>query len=508
MAIGTLTVGVAANASKGIAGLKSFRSHVKGTKDDCNLASKSVAGMGSIITRFGVQLGGAMAAYASVRTFKTIADDLDSLGEQAERLSIVPQRLQELRYAGQLTGVQTDLLDKSVGRLNLNIAKAATGTGAGVKSLDELGVTIADLNAQSPDQQFRTIADALQGVASQSDKARIATTLFGKEGRTLLPTLDLGAQGLGRMAAESRKLQGVITADEINKVAKFNDELDRLSMALGSVGRELVIDVAPAASKLLSDLREAVQYMRDKESKGGGWLGAAKNAAGGALGMLYGEGTQGWLQKQYGKLGYFSDSGSAGQLTQAEQNAQALRENRFKSRRAWETSTDPNVVAQRAAHNQAGAASRRYGQAFNDNTVGAASSAIGSGFAGFTSLMGQMRQQGERFEKFVKSRPSHLNPLTGLAPLGMSAARKAYMAGEGSKPGQSMGLAGGVRGINALIEADSSEGYMALRANQRQLQPSRIDKAAPKLEANTDRSAKAAEQLLEFFRRIPAPRSA
>jgi hypothetical protein len=194
----------------------------------------------------------------------------------------------------------------------------------------------------------------------------------------------------------------------------------------------------------------------------------------------------------------------AGQLTQAEQNAQALRENRNKSRLAFETSTDPSVIAQRAAHNNARREQRRYGQAFDDATVGAASRAIGSGFAGFTGIVGQMRQQFGAFDKFVKSRPSHLNPLTGLAPIGMSAARLALQ----EKTGAASGLAGGLRGINSLIEADSSEGYMALRANQRQLQPSRIDKAAPKLETNTDRAAKAAEQLLDWFKHYPAPRSA
>jgi hypothetical protein len=468
MAIGTLTVGVAANASKGIASLRGFRKEVKGVKADTTIASTSVKGLTSALTRVAGPLAAAAAGYMSARAFLTIAGDLDAVGEQSERLGVTGQHLLELRHAAKMTGVETELLDKSVGRLNLNIAKAATGTGAGVKALSELGVTVKDLNAQTPDEQFRTIADALQSVASQSDKARIATALFGKEGRTLLPTLDLGAAGLSKMAAEQRALMGTVSDAEIAQVAKFNDEMDRLSAQLGGIGRELVIDIAPAATDAIGALRDAMNWAKGKDTKG-------------------------------------RDATNAGQLTFEEQAAQNMREARNKSRIAWETSKDPNVIAQRAAHNMARREKLQYGQAFNDNTVGAASKAIGAGAKGFLDLAGQLKTQAAELRKTTLGRSARgLNPLTGLAPIQMSDARREYMAGRGSRPGSDR--IGPVSDrINNLVDAGGSDGYMALRANQRTARLNPADKSAPKIETNTKKSADTLVQMFDWFKKGPKP---
>jgi hypothetical protein len=511
MAIGTLTVGVAANSARAVTNLKSFRKEVRSVKADCSIASTSVKGMTSALTRVAGPLAAAGAAYLSVRTFQTIANDLDLVGEQSERLGVTAQKLLELRYAGQMTGVSTDLLDKSVGRLNLNIAKAATGTGAGKDALSELGVTIVDLNAQSPDQQFQTIADAMKGVASQSDKARIATALFGKEGRTLLPTLELGAAGLGKMAAEQRKLMGSVSDADIAQIAKFNDEADRLSAVLGGIGRELTINIAPIASDAINLLSEAINYVRTKEGDGGvvgkafeyGKKGYERTPLGFITGETYQKGGMEWLSKN---LSYFSDSGSAGQLDDTQKAAQVARE--AKAAADWKRHSAPGLSDDEINSRVVGAgqASTAVSDLWKSATAGAETS-IGKMMDGFSSSLNTV---GATINSTVAGADAAkrrglglalqgLNPLTGLAPLGMSDARKNLQGGPTDRIGPVSDR------INDLVDAGGSEGYMALRANQRTARLNPADKSAPKIEKATADTAKAVREMFDWFKKGPKP---
>jgi hypothetical protein len=285
---------------------------------------------------------------------------------------------------------------------------------------------------------------------------------------------------------------------EIAKIAEFNDEVDKLSTVLGGIGREITINIAPIASDAINLLSEAIQYVRGKEGQRT-WLGAAGDAVKtgwkySPVGYLTGQYQTDAFQGLSKNASYFSDSGSAGQLTDAER----LAGNKRVSADKFRHSTDPSDIVQRAVQNNARRAELRYGKAFNDNTVGAASKAIGSVASSFQGLVGQLKTQGAELRKTTLGRSARgLNPLTGLAPIQMSDARREYMAGRGSKPGSDR--IGRVSDrINDLVDAGGSEGYMALRANQRQARLNPADKAAPKIEQNTLRAAKAMEEFMTW----------
>lgn len=508
MAIGTLTVGVAANAARGIASLKGFRKEVKGVKHDTSIASTSLKGMTSALTRVAGPLAAAGAAYLSVRTFQTIAQDLDLVAKTAAKLDVAPVKLMGLRHAAEQTGVATQTLDNALQKMNVRIAEAANGTGEAVKVLGDLKINAKEFSALSADQQFVKIAGAMAQQTSQADKLRIATKLFEAEGAALVNTLALGETGLAKMTAESAKLSGSFSAAELAKVEKYNDEMDKLSKLIGGIGSEITINIAPIASDAINLLTEAIQYIRGKEGERT-WLGAGADAVKtgwkySPVGYLTGQYQSDAFQGLSKNFSYFSDSGSAGQLTDAEH----LAGNKRVSADKFRHSTDPSDIVQRAVHNNARRAELSYGKAFNDNTVGVATKAIGAVGEGFQSLVGDLKTQGAELRKTMLGRSARgLNPLTGLAPIQMSDARREYMAGRGSKPG-SDSIGRDADRINDLVDAGGSEGYMALRANQRTARLNPADKSAPKIEKNTDRSATAAEQLLDWFKNFPAPRSA
>lgn len=459
MAIGALNVNVAANAARATKSIHGFRSAVRGAKADTSIAGRAVAGFQSKLTGLASGLAASAAAYASVSTFKSIADDLDATGEAAERLGVAGQSLLELRHAAQMTGVGADLLDKSLGKMNLTVAQAAAGAGKGGDALAELGLSVKDLQGLTPDVQFAKISEALSGVASQNEKARLATALFGKSARELLPTLDLGASGLASMGAEQRKLMGVMSDSEIAKVAAFNDELDRLSAVMVGIGRELVIDIAPHAMAALEFLRKELN-----------------------LAKFYG-----MSEKEAGGLTEAEKSNHAAAVAKAKKDASGLEhldgdafDLALQTRQAWK-----QVFT-------------KGGDAFKGVAEGATGK-VAEGFA----FVGQALNAGQS-KLAAMQRQGVANMLAGLNPLtGLRAVESEREMAPKVKP-----LGPVSDRINSLVEADSKEGYMALRANQRTARLNPADKAAPKIETNTKATADALRKFVDWAMKGPPPASA
>ncbi len=491
MAIGQLTIAIAANAAKGVTQLRGFRKEVAGLKKDTAIASTSVKGLTSALTRVAGPLAAAGTAYFSTRAFLTIANDLDATAKVAAKLNVAPVALQGLRHAADQTGVATQTLDNALSKMTIRAAEAATGAGEAVKVLAELGINAKEFSQLSADKQFIKIAGAMGQQTNQADKLRIATKLFEEEGAALVSTLSLGEVGLNKMTGEAAKLMGTFSAAELAKVEAFNDEMDKLSKLVGGIGSEIVINIAPIASDAINMLTEAINYVRNKEGDRT-WLGAAGDAiktgySYSPLGFITGDTYQKGGAAQLSKLSYFSDSGSAGQLTAAERAAGKARE---ANAAKFPNGDNIGKLWESASAGAEGTVKKLMdGVAASLNTVGST----------INSTVAQTNAAKRRGLGFAAQ---GLNPLTGLAPLGMSEARRDLMAGPDLKP------IGRVSDrINDLVSADSSEGYQALRANQRTSRLNPADKAAPKIEQNTLRAAKAMEAFTTWAK-SQKPRSA
>ncbi len=71
-------------------------------------------------------LAGAIAGF-STSALKEVISDVSEIGKKASRVSLTTDALQELRYAGELTGVATNALDISMQRFARRIAEVANG---------------------------------------------------------------------------------------------------------------------------------------------------------------------------------------------------------------------------------------------------------------------------------------------------------------------------------------------------------------------------------------------
>jgi hypothetical protein len=130
----------------------------------------------------------------------------------------------------------------------------ARGGGAdAAESLKALGLSVADLDGLSPDQQFERIGRALAAVTDATTRAALAMKLFGKSGRSLLPMLaDLPA-----LRAEWQRMGIALSGSDIAAADTLGDTWDVLRFSLKAVVNIIGASVAP----LLTDLAERTAHI-------------------------------------------------------------------------------------------------------------------------------------------------------------------------------------------------------------------------------------------------------
>lgn len=201
----------------------------------------------------------------------------DELGKTADKLGVTTEALAGLRLAAERTaGVTSQTLDTALQRLVRRTSEAAQGTGEAKDAIKELGLDAAQLSRLAPDEQFRQIADAMQGVANQGDRVRLAMRLFDTEGVALVNTLDEGSAGLDAFADQAERLGLALNRVDVAKLEAANDAMADTAAAAQGIGNQIAIALAPA-------LTVVSERMTALASDSNFWGEATTNAINGIL---------------------------------------------------------------------------------------------------------------------------------------------------------------------------------------------------------------------------------
>ena len=222
---------------------------------------KAVKTMGSFAK------AGAVGALGVGYLAKRSLDATDSLKKTADKIGTTTEALGALRYAANVSGVETRTLDMAMQRFTRRAAEAAAGTGEAKSAIRELGINAQDLNRMPLDEKMLTLADAFGGVSNESDKLRLAFKLFDSEGAALVNTLGLGKDGLAAMLGEARALGLTMSTSAAVGVEKTNDALLKLGGLFKGVTDQTVAALAPAIEMLVERFTGFLQ--RSIEAKGG-----------------------------------------------------------------------------------------------------------------------------------------------------------------------------------------------------------------------------------------------
>jgi len=191
----------------------------------------------------GAMITGAGAAMlapltAAVKSFASQGDELDKM---AQRTGVAAGSLAELGFAAEQSGADLNAVEGAVLKMNRRLGRITVGQGSGqqVKAMEELGLSVEQLNKMNPEERFLALADAMARYGDDAAAAGLAQRAFGTGVDAILPLLTQGRQGIEALRAEARDLGIVPTQEEVANAAKVTDALNRVRRVV----KAMVFDV-------------------------------------------------------------------------------------------------------------------------------------------------------------------------------------------------------------------------------------------------------------------------
>ena len=236
------------------AGLKAAQSQIK------SFAS-TISGMGA----------GLMAASAGIMAPLGIA--MNKFIESGEGLSRLSQKtgmsvsaLSVLKKAADYAGVSIDEVETAVLKSGKAMEEAYGGNKTTIAAFSAIGISLADIKKQTPDQMFHTIASAIGSIKEPVDRAYAAFLLYGRSGAQMLPLIN----NLSELEARAKKFGGAMSALNASRAKELGESFKDIQYAFASMSSALVSVLAPALQTVVGYMANAAVSVRDwvKENKG------------------------------------------------------------------------------------------------------------------------------------------------------------------------------------------------------------------------------------------------
>lgn len=203
-------------------------------------------------------LGGVLAGISFAGMAKSAIDTNNHLDDMSTRLGITTEALTRLHYAAELTGVSTDQLDDGLRSMISKVSEAANGTGEAAAALQELGINAKALEQLAPEDQFKRLADALNGVEQASDRVRLAQKLFEEGGTALLQTMNGGAAALEEYARQADRFGRTVSTETAKAATEFNANLVQTKALLTGITNDILGRVLPTFNRFARLLKMAL----------------------------------------------------------------------------------------------------------------------------------------------------------------------------------------------------------------------------------------------------------
>jgi len=230
---------------------------------------------GAIVGAFGLMIKGG-------------ADYGDKMDELAQRTGAGIEILTGLDGTLRKNGASVEDLGLGMKTLSGRMVDANNGNKDAIALFDSLGIKITDANGKlrSTTDVLFDVADRFKGARDGAEKTTAAVDLLGKGGMSLIPTLNLGADGLRREADEAQRLGKVLSKEAGKAASDFNDALqntkDAVAGATMSIGQLLM----PAAQKIAETVKDVVVKFKDWVKENPVLAGALAKVAGAAGGLM------------------------------------------------------------------------------------------------------------------------------------------------------------------------------------------------------------------------------
>ena len=177
----------------------------------------------------------ANALSSVVQTIKQLGSEAFATADELIRLSaetrLSIERLQELKYIGDDTGVSVDKISSALSLLIRNMNSAKNESGKAYDAFSALGVEFRDNitgNLLDSNSVFNNVIDALGRMTNETERDAAAQALLGRSAADLNPIISAGSEALNKLAADAHKAGAIMSDDAVVALDYFGDQMSHL----------------------------------------------------------------------------------------------------------------------------------------------------------------------------------------------------------------------------------------------------------------------------------------
>lgn len=203
---------------------------------------KAAAKWGAAIAAAATTAGAAIFGLAT-----SAAGTADEIDKMSQKIGISAEAFQEWDYVMGQNGMDVDKLSVGMKTLVTQMDKAANGTASAQENFDRLGISIFNADGSLKDQEviLNETMHALADMENGTEKARLATELFGKAGIEMMPMLNQGSGAMDELTQRAHDLGLVMSDDAVKAGVTLGDTIDDIKRSFSMIGTNLGAAVIP-----------------------------------------------------------------------------------------------------------------------------------------------------------------------------------------------------------------------------------------------------------------------
>lgn len=216
-----------------------------------------VAGFGAGSTALG--LGILIPIKRAIEESATLGDQF---AKMSRRTGIGVETLSELGHAANLAGSSIANVETSIRLMQRAMFDAKRGSAEIGGAFKTIGLDPVAMEGMPPEQQFEAIAEGIRGIKDSSTRAAVAMKLFGRSGTSLLPLIDMGAEGIREARIEAHRL-GITFDTELAAASEETiDNMARLSGSIMGIKNTIAKILGPAFNAFLKQMTTIIVRIR------------------------------------------------------------------------------------------------------------------------------------------------------------------------------------------------------------------------------------------------------
>ena len=175
----------------------------------------------------------------------------------AEQIGITTDALQVLQFGAVQSGLSIEELERGLAALTRTIADAEGGSAEAAERFSRFGIAFRDANGnmRASETILGDIADAMAQIESPTQRAALATAIFGDRlGQRFIPLLVGGREALDEFERQARTAGQVLDQQAAEAARKAADNIAALDRTFQTLARNMAVSIVPALNSAVEAL--------------------------------------------------------------------------------------------------------------------------------------------------------------------------------------------------------------------------------------------------------------